>query len=75
MEALELAAEKSGKGSSSGAVTRSGTALIIKNLPYSAEERELQVRRSAAAVGMIAMCLYTQAYVCIGMQPLHLSTR
>lgn len=52
VDALEQAAEKSGKGASSGAVTRSGTALIIKNLPYSAEEKELQVRHPAVALCM-----------------------
>ncbi len=49
VEALEQAAEKSGKGASSKPVTRSGTALIVKNLPYSAEEKELQVRLPAPA--------------------------
>lgn len=43
VNALEQAAEKSGKGAASKPVARSATALIVKNLPYSAEQQELQV--------------------------------
>lgn len=41
VEALERAAAASGKASATQSVARSGTTLIVKNLPYSADEDEL----------------------------------
>ncbi len=41
MEALEAAAAASGKASATSSVPRSGTALLVKNLPYTADEGEL----------------------------------
>ena len=45
MSKLEVSAAAAGKGSgSSGPVARSSTTLLVKNLPYSATEQELEVR-------------------------------
>ncbi|GFR48899.1 hypothetical protein Agub_g10847 [Astrephomene gubernaculifera] len=41
VEALERAAAASGKASAVRTVARSGTTLLVKNLPYSADENEL----------------------------------
>ena len=41
MEALEAAAAASGRASAISCVPRSGTALLVKNLPYTADEGEL----------------------------------
>ena len=43
VDALETAAAASGKAAAQMRVERSGTALLVKNLPYSASEPELQV--------------------------------
>ena len=43
VDALETAAAASGKAAAHMRVERSGTALLVKNLPYSASEPELQV--------------------------------
>ena len=43
VEALEGAAAASGKAAAQKHVERSGTALLVKNLPYTASEAELQV--------------------------------
>ena len=43
VEALEGAAAASGKAAAQQHVERSGTALLVKNLPYTASEAELQV--------------------------------
>ena len=41
IEALERAAAASGKASAVRSVARSGTALLVKNLPFTADEDEL----------------------------------
>ena len=43
VEALEGAAAASGKAAAQKHIERSGTALLVKNLPYTASEAELQV--------------------------------
>jgi hypothetical protein len=43
--ALEAAAAASGKAAATQSIARSGSALLVKNLPYSASEAELQVFR------------------------------
>ena len=43
VEVLEGAAAASGKAAAQKHVERSGTALLVKNLPYTAAEAELQV--------------------------------
>ena len=43
--ALEAAAAAAGKSAARAAVARSPTTLLVKNLPYTSTETELQVRR------------------------------
>ena len=43
VDALEEAAAASGTAAASKSIARSATALLVKNLPYSATEAELQV--------------------------------
>ena len=43
VESLEEAAAASGRAAAATAVARSATTLLVKNLPYSASEAELQV--------------------------------
>jgi len=43
VDALESAAAASGKAAAQKRVKRSATALLVKNLPYTASEMELQV--------------------------------
>ena len=43
VDALEGAAAASGKAAAQKRVERSSTALLVKNLPYTASEMELQV--------------------------------
>lgn len=43
VDALESAAAASGQAASQKRIERSGTVLLVKNLPYTASEPELQV--------------------------------
>ncbi len=49
-DALEAAAAAGGSAASQHSVERSSTALLVKNLPYSATEAELEVRAPGKAV-------------------------
>ena len=58
VDALESAAAASGKAAAQKQVERSGTVLLVKNLPYTASEAELQVTVPCV---MIQACIITQA--------------
>lgn len=69
VEALESAAAASGKAAAQTRIERSGTVLLVKNLPYTASEAELQVlSHLTCALGALtdySACLMHKLHSCM----------